>query len=737
MSKRLRRATVVIAAAATTVGVLAGVSYAAGTHWTVEPTPVPHAPSGSLTSVSCDPLTPGERCVAVGTSLAADGTTTSLTLVGDGSSWQVAGSPRRRDAASTTLTAVSCVRANLCFAVGEDTPRGGNGARSFAARWDGGSWFVLPTPNPVTGDDATVELSAVSCASAIRCVAVGNYFTTQTVPITPLVLSWNGQAWTQAAAGMPTGATRAHLDGVDCPTARRCVAVGSQTDTAQRHAPLTGQVDGSAVTYGSAPTRDDGAELSAVSCTSISACTAVGHSDGGDGDDTLVEMLAAGHWAIVGSPNARGIENDLTSVSCTSPDSCLAVGETTPYNKGLTLAERWDGTSWEISPSPNGAVDNYTAFTGVSCVADEDCVAVGWRYVYTDPGQSFSARWQGGQWSVLPGGNAVGLEPDSFAATSCPSTTSCVAVGAAVATTKHEHIFAEQRDTAGWTIAALPAISDASDSALNSVSCPAAGECMAVGWTADARYGGGRTQRALALQLHDGTWTQLSTADAPRGVQLAGVACPTRTFCAAVGAYGDPAAMIYDGTSWHDSTLPSPGQGDLTAVSCSAADRCLAVGYLYTETGRTIAVGYEWSGTTWSDASAGMAGQAQSVSCTSATFCMAVGFTGSGGVPLAESWDGTAWTQLSPAPSGTGVFLSVSCVTAQNCVAVGQRYPGSPAELVQQWNGTRWLLRTDVQQTGSATAVLNGVSCASTTTCVAVGDRGTSYPAPLVESTSG
>src|SRR5205814_2354461 len=110
------------------------------------------------------------------------------------------------------------------------------------------------------------------------------------------------KAWTQAAAGMPTGAVRAHLDGVDCPAARLCVAVGSQTDSGR--APLAAQVDGSSVTYGSPPTRDDGAALSGVSCTSTTACTAVGHSENPGSDATLVEVLAAGQWTIVDSPNA-------------------------------------------------------------------------------------------------------------------------------------------------------------------------------------------------------------------------------------------------------------------------------------------------------------------------------------------------------------------------------------------------------------------------------------------------
>jgi hypothetical protein len=55
----------------------------------------------------------------------------------------------------------------------------------------------------------------------------------------------------------------------------------------------------------------------------------------------------------------------------------LAVGGGT-----YTLAERWDGTSWTVqstpSPSPIGSRPNATgALSGVSCVSETSCTAVG------------------------------------------------------------------------------------------------------------------------------------------------------------------------------------------------------------------------------------------------------------------------------------------------------------------------------------------------------------------------
>ena len=73
----------------------------------------------------------------------------------------------------------------------------------------------------------------------------------------------------------------------------------------------------------------------------------------------------------------------------------------------------------------------------------------------------------------------------------------------------------------------------------------------------------------------------------------------------------------------------------------------------------------------------------RSVSCVSAQACMAVGFTDDGHPAvygeavnigsLAESWNGSSWTQV-PTPASAGAnpeLYSVSCASAVFCVAVG------------------------------------------------------------------
>lgn len=133
--------------------------------------------------------------------------------------------------------------------------------------------------------------------------------------------------------------------------------------------------------------------------------------------------------------------------------------------------------------------------------------------------------------------------------------------------------------------------------------------------------------------------------------------------------------------------------------------------------------------------------QMKAVSCPAASWCMSAGtFTDTRGVqsPLAERWNGTAWTTV-PAVSASGALGSalqgVSCTSAQACVAVGYsvHYGSKEAPLTfterafaERWNGTSWRAITPPSSLFAAglVPVLTSVSCASATACTAVGESG-------------
>ena len=113
------------------------------------------------------------------------------------------------------------------------------------------------------------------------------------------------------------------------------------------------------------------------------------------------------------------------------------------------------------------------------------------------------------------------------------------------------------------------------------------------------------------------------------------------------------------------------------------------------------------------------------VSCISATDCVAVGdYAGSVEQTLIESWNGSAWSVVSSPDQGSNAngLEGVSCTSSTSCVAVGYYENGSNQDqtLILSWNGSAWTIVSSPDQ-GSGYNTLNGVSCVSPTDCVAAG----------------
>ena len=235
-----------------------------------------------------------------------------------------------------------------------------------------------------------------------------------------------------------------------------------------------------------------------------------------------------------------------------------------------------------------------------------------------------------------------------------------------------------------------------------------------------------------------------AAAAAPGGGQLLGVSCTSPNFCMAVGTVTGSSTTLtesWNGQVW--SIVPSPstsGQADILAgVSCVSSTDCWAVG----SSGSAVLV-ENWNGFNWSIVSTpglGDTADLVSVSCTDSTSidCVAVGSirsatTGENLVPLAESWDGTTWSDVAvPNSNSDGFFTSVSCASATSCMAVGDTYECvpivqgggtsfaclTPEMLVESWDGTNWSIDTTPNENG--TDGLSGVSCVAATQCVAMG----------------
>ncbi len=335
---------------------------------------------------------------------------------------------------------------------------------------------------------------------------------------------------------------RSELRSVACTSPTACVAVGSSASAGLPTA-LVESWDGRAWSVAQSDSRGVDSWLNGAACPTTDWCVAVGgDSPTGDSDNpldqTLVEVRAGSRWSVVPSPTpGNGDQSDLQSVACTSKTFCMAVGSfspvSNPYDPEVKpLTEVWDGTRWTVVPSGIANLGRQTVLRSVVCMTHDSCTAVGSTSSISATGDSIGhalvERWDGSTWTMTatpsPG------RKSSLESVSCPSANSCVAVGSFSAQTSGDRTLVERWDGSAWSIVSSPG-HGSDPSSLQSVSCTSASTCLAVG-----SYSSG-----AALENHQGlveTWTgqtwSISAAAALNG-ELASVVCIAQESCTAVG----------------------------------------------------------------------------------------------------------------------------------------------------------------------------------------------------------
>ena len=240
-------------------------------------------------------------------------------------------------------------------------------------------------------------------------------------------------------------------------------------------------------------------------------------------------------------------------------------------------------------------------------------------------------------------------------------------------------------DGTSWRVQAAPTIKRLSS--LYSVSCPSASSCTAVGFY----HASGGTTRAMVERWNGKTWRLQAIPQAAKSTELLGVSCPTTHACTAVGERSSPTgnarplAESWNGKKWSVEILPLPNGapgGVLGAVSCTSPSACTATGTDFDGRGPSLAE--RWNGKRWRVQATpnpadykGSFGEVEldGVSCTSATACAASGEYSPGGAAayFVESWNGRQWRlQATPHPAdfARGALLGIACTSAR-CTAVG------------------------------------------------------------------
>ena len=765
---------------------------------------VPESGQGEerLLGVSCVSST---YCVGVGRYYEA-GYNWPLAATWNGTEWSIHNPPRESGELTGELNGVSCTSETACTAVGVyATDASGGEDVTLAERWNGKAWTIQSTPNP-EGKEGRLRsyLTAVSCISATECMAVG------WDGISGVAEHWNNESGWSLQTTASVENTGIIFSGVSCSSASACTAAGSYRDSSAEIM-LIEHWNGKewSVQVDSAPAGTEESTLNGVSCTSSGECTAVGNAcrsatgyskECGAPDPLHAEpYILSDHWnnkawSVQTVPSPAGTDGVLYGVSCRSSTACAAVGtaSTAELGQSLPLAERWNGAEWAIQSTPEPGGASITRLEGVSCVSAEACVATGEYYdrrrfdaiaeSYLGPPpptattEAVSGLTQEGKTATLNG--TVNPEGDdthyhfeygktTSYGTNVPVPSADVGYGTSnvkvtnsvsaltPSTTYHVRLVAANADgttygsdqmftTMGPPLATTqPATSVTSTGAiLNGIVNPEGvettyhfeyGKTTSYGTSVpvpSANVGSGtssleESKAVMSLEPETTYHFRLVATNADGTTEGS-----DRTFT----TLGWSLQSSPDPTGATESYLAGAPYAGGTHVSCSSSTACTGVGFYTNSSGTPSTLAERWNGTEWSiqstpNPSGAKESYLHGVSCSSSTACTAVGhYKNSAGVyvTLAERWNGTEWIiQSTPNPSeAKEAFLEdVSCSSSTTCTAVGFYVSGKdvPSTLAEQWNGTEWSVQSTPNPTGATQSEFRGMSCSSSTACTAVG----------------
>jgi hypothetical protein len=581
------------------------------------------------------------------------------------------------------LSGVSCPATGSCVAVGY--MYGPEYDASFVETLANSTWSSTDVIPGGFGGAQSLTLTGVSCVAPGSCVASGaslrdSYYSH------PEIASLDSGAWSETVLPLPPGFYSGVLDGISCIQPGLCVAVGTTADANLKSEALIETLSGGSWVATTLPSSEETEGLDAVSCAPglVLSCSVV---DGGDSD---VWTLDVATWTetTVAVPAGHSVGR-LSGVSCPLVDSCQVEGVT------FNAEDRSDGLytdrvgglranstqlPYELSPK--------AGLNAVSCV-QTSCMAVGGYSPTTGYDGSMAESMTGEQWSpsIIPISGGIGSIANSV---SCVGPGWCEVV-ATNSDTASNHPLAATYSDGRWTIVALPTPAYVAGPgrglSIDSISCPAIGQCEAVGWFEDASG----LPKGIVEQLAGGTWSYWFPD--PTGSALAfltSVSCPAVGWCTAVGAtstdaQSQPAAETGWGQSWVATRPPisnSAFASDFSSVSCPGVDACVAVAGGGQPMGDLMISDY-LSGGSWHEIapltfSLLSMDFGEAVGCVSTTSCV-TGGEFENGVPLSvkvlnsSGWSGN--TIGSPANDFTSNFAGVSCETNGFCLLVGSEYP--------------------------------------------------------------
>ena len=345
----------------------------------------------------------------------------------------------------------------------------------------------------------------ISCGSATTCLAVGANLNSSSE--TPTAEALSGSKWKSVPVRLPKGADGAGLTGVSCKAATYCLVLGEYSTSAGATLGFALTWNGSALTPVAAPPLPAGGlmALNAISCAAVKSCVVVGTSVGTNGTtiDTFADTWNGSKWTQVKTATNAVVLDQYTAMHCFSSKDCVAAGTAYSATGASTVrVATWNGKTWTAEKAVTPAGQNIIV-GDLSCGSAKSCTLVGMSLNNAATSAfGFLEVWNGKTWSEVKWTGAKGDTLTDVIGVSCTSATNCMAVGAA-GTSKSGVAAALSWNGKKWTALGVPAPAKGDSSDFEGVSCPKAGDCVAIGQVGKS---GGTTSSPIAGYWNGKSW---------------------------------------------------------------------------------------------------------------------------------------------------------------------------------------------------------------------------------------
>jgi hypothetical protein len=400
----------------------------------------------------------------------------------------------------------------------------------------GGGWGKPAEIAGALNTGGIAGVLSVSCPSAGNCTAGGYYLNRSSGEQAFAVSQTDGTWGTVTTLNVGGNGT---VDSLSCPSAGNCTAGGSYTSSSSDGLALAFVISETNGTWGTATkVAGEDAAVVSVSCPSAGNCSAGGYNNSLNASVAFVVNEKHGIWGKIKEVHLGAI----SSLSCPSAGNCSAGGGFALFGQAFTVDET-NGT-WGPAQEIAGAHSpgEFAGIESVSCPSAGNCSAAGYyesRH-YDRPDQLFAVSETNGVWGTASQ-LLAGRNTSQFArveSVSCPSAGNCSAIGYYTASSGTPLAFAVSQTNGTWgtpdTISASPA---ATSTSLLTVSCASAGNCSAGG----DYFTGTEPYQAFAVSQTNGTWGKAQkiagSLNIGRQAEIDSMSCVPPGYCTAGGSY--------------------------------------------------------------------------------------------------------------------------------------------------------------------------------------------------------